>query len=76
MPKSLEISLEELSIDRQTVRMRVRGKSFRDADRLSAELAKFHPFASFRIGAIETDPKTGNKRFNVTISMKPMEERE
>ena len=76
VPRNLEISLEELSIDRQTVRMRVRGKSFRDADRLSAELAKFHPFASFRIGAIETDPKTGNKRFNVTISMKPVEERQ
>lgn len=76
VPKNLEISLEELSIDRQTVRMRVRGKSFRDADRLSEELSKFQPFASFRIGAIETDPKTGNKRFNVTISMKPMGDRE
>jgi hypothetical protein len=27
------------------------------------------------IGAIETDPKTGGKRFSVTISLKPPEER-
>ncbi len=75
VPSGLEISFEELSIDRRTVRMRVRGKSFRDADRLSEELGKFGPFASFRIGSIESDPKTGTKRFNVTISMKPVEGR-
>jgi general secretion pathway protein L len=76
MPKDLEISLEELSIERKTVRMRVRGKSFRDADRVGEALSTFSYFASHRIGAVETDPKTGNKRFNVTISMKPQEERE
>ena len=38
------------------------------------ELAKFGPFAGARIGAIETDPKTGAKRFNVTISLAARDE--
>ena len=66
---------EELSIDRQTVRMRVYAHSFEAADRLGQELAKFAPFAGARIGAIETDAKTGAKRFNVTIGLGAAEER-
>jgi len=73
VPPDLDIGLEELSIDRQTVRMRVQAKSFQAADRLGLQLAKFGPFASARIGAIEKDPKTGSKRFNVTISLKEPE---
>lgn len=76
VPTDLDISLEELTIDRQTVRMRVTARSFEAADRLGVELAKFAPFDSARIGAIETDSKTGGKRFNVTISLKPPGERE
>jgi hypothetical protein len=75
IPTTLDIVFEELSIDRQTIRMRVYAKSFQAADQLGAELAKFPPFASTRIGAIETDRKTGGKRFNVTISLAPAEDR-
>lgn len=75
IPPDLDILFEELSIDRQTVRMRVYAKSFEAADRLGAELAKFAPFAQARIGAIETDRKRGGKRFNVTISLAPSDER-
>jgi hypothetical protein len=53
--------------------MRVQAKSFQAADRLGLELGKFGPFASARIGAIDTDVKTGSKRFNVTISLKEPE---
>lgn len=73
VPNDLDIVLEELSIDRQTVRMRVVAKSFEAADRLGAELAAFAPFAQARIGAIETDRKRGGKRFNVTISLAPLD---
>jgi general secretion pathway protein L len=73
VPADLEISLDELSIDRQTIRMRCHTKSFEAADRLGAELAKFAPFAQAHIGSIETDRKTGAKRFNVTISLAPPE---
>ena len=75
VPADLDISFEELSIDRQTVRMRVYAESFEAADRLGVELARFEPFAAARIGAIETDPKTGAKRFNVTISLAGAEAR-
>jgi type IV pilus assembly protein PilM len=69
IPKNLEIGLEELSIDRQTIRMKVQAQDFRATDRLQAALQKFPPFAAARIGAIETEKKTGNKRFSVTISL-------
>jgi general secretion pathway protein L len=71
VPQNLDIALEELSIDRQTIRMRVHAKSFQATDRLASELAKFPPFASARIGATERDAKTGGTRFSVTISLKP-----
>ena len=75
VPKDLDVVLEELSIDRQTIRMRVYGKSFEAADRLRAELAKFPPFHQVRVGAIETDRKRGGKRFNVTIGLAEPKER-
>jgi type IV pilus assembly protein PilM len=69
VPPDLDVVFEELSIDKQMIRMRVQAKSFEAADRLGVELAKFAPFAQARIGAIETDKKTGTKRFDVTISL-------
>lgn len=75
IPADLDLVFEELSIDRQTVRIRVYSKSFEAADRLGAELAKFAPFAQARLGAIETEKRTGAKKFNVTISLAPPEER-
>jgi general secretion pathway protein L len=69
VPPDLDVVFEEVSIDRQTVRLRVYAKSFEAADRLGAELGKFPAFAGARIGAIETDSKNGGKRFNVTISL-------
>jgi general secretion pathway protein L len=69
VPADLDVVFEELSIDPQTVRMRVYAKSFEAADRLGAELGKSPLFPGARIGAIETDAKTGAKRFNVTISL-------
>ena len=69
IPEDLDILFEELNIDRQVIRMRVYSKSFEAADRLRSELGKFSPFASARIGSIETDAKRGGKRFDVTISL-------
>jgi type IV pilus assembly protein PilM len=73
VPKDLDVVLDELSIDRQIIRMRVYATSFESADRLGAELAKFPPFAQARIGSIESDPQRGGKRFDVTISLTPPE---
>jgi general secretion pathway protein L len=69
VPADLDVVFEELSVDKQMIRMRVYAKSFEAADRLGVELAKFPAFAQARIGAIETDSKTGAKRFNVTIGL-------
>ena len=68
VPNDLDVVFEELGIDGQTIRIQVSARSFEAADRLGAELAKFGPFSQSRIGAIETDRKTGAKKFNVTIS--------
>jgi len=73
VPKNLDVVFDELSIDRQVIRMRVYAKSFESADRLGAELAKFPPFAQARIGSIESDPQRGGKRFDVTVSLAPPE---
>ena len=73
VPKELDVVFDELSIDRQIIRMRVHSQSFESADRLGAELAKFPPFAQARIGSIESDPKSGGKRFDVTINLAPRE---
>ena len=75
VPADLEVVFEELNIDRQTIRLRVFSNSFEAADRLGAELAKFGPFADARIGAIESDKRSGGKKFNVTISLAPAGER-
>ena len=75
VPQELEVGLEEIAIDRQAVRMKVSTKSFQAADRLGAEFQKFGPFVRTKIGAIETDTRTGGKRFSVTISLKPEESR-
>ncbi len=69
VPNDLDVGLEELAIDKQTIRLRVEAKSFEAADRLGSELAKFPPFEQAQIGAIETDNRTGGKKFNVTISL-------
>jgi general secretion pathway protein L len=74
IPEDLDIVFEELSIDRQTIRMKVYAQKFESADRLGAELAKFAPFARAQIGSIEKDSKRGGKRFNVTISLTTPEE--
>jgi type IV pilus assembly protein PilM len=69
VPPDLDVVFEELSIDRQTIRIRAFTKSFEAAERLGAELAKFEPFAKVQVGSIETDRRSDLKRFNVTIGL-------
>ncbi|MBW2668089.1 MAG: hypothetical protein JRE13_17500, partial [Deltaproteobacteria bacterium] len=74
IPQNLEIVFEDVSIDRQTIRMKCYVKKFESADRLGVELAKFPPFERAQIGSIENDAKRGGKRFTVTISLATMED--
>jgi len=69
VPPELDVVFEELSIDRQTIRIRAFTQSFEAAERLGAELSKFEPFAKVQVGSIETDRRTDVKKFNVTIGL-------
>ena len=75
VPRNLDVVFEEMSIDRQVIRMRVYSKSFEAADRLRSELATFAPFALARVsGEVKTDVKRGGKTFTVTISLSERED--
>ncbi len=69
IPADLKISVEELVIDRQSVRIKCNTERFGSADRLKAQLEATEAFGSVRIGSIERDRKTGATRFNVTIGL-------
>jgi type IV pilus assembly protein PilM len=69
VPPDLDVIFEEVSIDRQTIRIRAYTQSFEAAERLGAELAKFGPFSKVQVGAIETDRRSDVKKFNVTIGL-------
>jgi hypothetical protein len=71
VPKDLDVVFEELSIDRQVVRIRGHSKSFEAVDRLRAELQKFKPFSEIKVSEI-TSGREGAKSFNVTISLEPL----
>jgi general secretion pathway protein L len=68
VPKELEIVFEELSIDRQVVRIRGHCESFEAVDRLRAELAEYPPFAQIKLAEVTTD-REGVKSFSATISL-------
>lgn len=69
VPKDLEVVFEELSIDRQVVRVRGYSKSFEGVDRLRSELAKFEPFSEIQVSEIKDNEKRGGKSFSLTISL-------
>jgi type IV pilus assembly protein PilM len=71
VPKDLDVVFEELSIDRQVVRIRGFTKSFEAVDKLRAELATYQPFSEIRVSEIQNDSKRGGKTFSVTISLGP-----
>lgn len=69
VPEDLDIVLEELSIDRQVVRLRGFSKSFEGVDRLKSELSGFEPFSEIQVSEIKDEAKRGGKSFSVTISL-------
>ena len=65
VPADLDVIFEEVSIDRQTIRIRAFTKSFEAAERLGAELSKFEP-SERPVVAIETDRRI-DSRIQLTI---------
>ncbi len=68
VPADLEVVFEELSIDRQVVRIRGYSQSFEAVDRLRTELQRFAPFSQIKVSEI-TSGREGAKSFSVTISL-------
>jgi Tfp pilus assembly PilM family ATPase len=68
-PESLDISLDELSIERQSVTARGHSADFVSADQLKAELSKFDGFRRVLVTDVKTDPRRGGKTFTVSIKL-------
>ncbi|HKC49638.1 MAG TPA: hypothetical protein VKF60_02510, partial [Myxococcota bacterium] len=68
-PESLEISLDELSIERQSIVARGHSADFVSADQLKAELSKFDGFQRVLVTDVKTDPRRGGKTFTVSIRL-------
>ena len=73
-PESLEISLDELAIERQSIVARGHSSDFVSADQLKAELSKFEGFQRVLVTDVKTDPRRGGKTFTVSIRLGGEEE--
>jgi len=72
--ESLEISIDELSIERQSIVARGHSADFVSADQLKAELSKFDGFQRVLVTDVKTDARRGGKTFTVSIRLGGSEE--
>ena len=73
-PESLDVSFDELSIERQSIVARGHSADFVSADQLKAELSKFDGFQRVLVTDVKTDPRRGGKTFTVSIRLGGEEE--
>ncbi|MFI5315879.1 MAG: pilus assembly protein PilM [Myxococcota bacterium] len=73
-PDSLDVSLDELSIERQSITARGHSADFVSADQMKAELSKFDGFQHVLVTDVKTDPRRGGKTFTVSIRLGGEEE--
>jgi general secretion pathway protein L len=69
IPQDLQVTFEELAIDRQVVRIRGHSTSFEAVDQLRTELSRFAPFSQIKVSEITSGRGGEGKSFSVTISM-------
>ena len=69
IPKDLQVTFEELAIDRQVIRIRGHSTSFEAVDRLRTELSAYAPFSQIKVSEITSGRGDKGKSFSVTISM-------
>jgi type IV pilus assembly protein PilM len=67
--ESLDISLDELSIERQSLVARGHSADFVTADQLKAELSKFEGFQRVLVTDVKTDTRRGGKTFTLSIRL-------
>jgi len=68
-PESLDVSFDELSIERQSVSARGHSTDFVSADQLKADLAKYEGFQRVLVTDVKTDARRGGKTFTVSIRL-------
>jgi len=69
VPPELDVSFDELSIDRQVVQIKGHAPSYEAVDRLRQELARYGPFSEITVGDITSDPRRGGQNFSARISL-------
>jgi len=69
IPEGLEISLNELNVERRAIQARGHARDFESVDKVRAELARFEWFADVRLTDVVSDARTGGKSFNLTIRL-------
>jgi len=72
--ESLDVSLDELTIERQSIVARGHSADFVSADQLKAELSKFDGFQRVLVTDVKTDPRRGGKTFTVSMRLGGSEE--
>jgi general secretion pathway protein L len=70
IPQDLDVTFQELDIDRRGIRIKVSAPSFEAADRLTSEIASREPFQSAKVaGEVSSDPRGGGKTFSLSIRL-------
>ena len=70
IPKDLEVRVNEVTIDRNQIRLDVAAGGYEAADRLTAVLSKNAVFQGAKVaGSVRTDSKTGGVSFDVSIPL-------
>jgi general secretion pathway protein L len=70
IPKDLEVRINEVSIDRNQIRLDVAAGGYEAADRLTAVLSASPAFQGAKVaGSVRTDSKTGGVSFDVSIPL-------
>jgi len=70
IPKDLEVRINEVTIDRNQVRLDVAAGGYEAADRLTAVLSASPAFQGAKVaGSVKTDSKTGGVSFDVSIPL-------
>ncbi|MCP4007372.1 MAG: pilus assembly protein PilM [bacterium] len=68
-PEELDISIDDLRIERRNIVARGRSNDFVSADQFKAELAKFPAFKQVLITDVKTDTRRGGKTFVLNIRL-------
>ncbi len=73
LPAELEVSLEELRIERNSIKARGVTQDFRTVDRVKEELSKVAQFKEVTAGNVQNRPRAAGVTFDLTIDLRGTE---